>query len=311
MEKMEEIKPKLIVILGPTASGKTETALRLAKKFNGEIVSADSRQIYKGMDIGTAKPKYQKLKVKNKKYILKVKNITHYLINAITPDEQFNAALYKKRAITAIKGILRRKKTPFLVGGTGLYIRAVVDNIDFPGVAADKKLRQKLEKKTARELFRIYKKIDAEGAKHIDKNNKRRLIRAIEVSRLAGRPFWQLRRKKEPLFEILQIGMNPSENLLKKRIAARTRLMMKRGLEKEVRNLVKKYGWLPSLETIGYQEWKDYFDGKISRDGVEKNIVLHTNQFAKRQMTWFKQDKKIRWTGNYRQAEFLVKNFFR
>jgi len=316
---MKKLKP-LIVILGPTASGKTELALKLAKKlalskfkgFKGvEIVSADSRQIYKGMDIGTAKPKYQKSNIKNQKYILKIKNIPHYLIDIIRPDRQFNVALYKKRAMGAIKAIIKRKKVPFLVGGTGLYVSAIVDNIDFPTVAPQSKLREKLEKKSIRELFKIYKKFDAIGAKFIDKENKRRLVRAVEVCLITKKPFWIQREKKEPLFKILQIGLKPSKRELKKRVKKRTEEMIKSGLEKEVKKLVRKYGWTSPLQTIGYQEWKDYFEGKISKEKVEELIVLHTLQFARRQMTWFGKDRRIHWLKDYRKAERLVKRFLK
>jgi len=316
---MKKLKP-LIVILGPTASGKTDLAIKLAKKFKGEIVSADSRQIYKGMDIGTAKPKYQKSKMtrrgavsgyKNQKYVLKIKNISHYLIDIIRPDRQFNVALYKKRAIGAIKAIIKRKKVPFLVGGTGLYISSIVDNIDFPTVAPQSKLREKLEKKSTRELFKIYKKLDPAGAKFIDKKNKRRLVRAVEVSLITKKPFWIQRQKKELLFKILQIGLKPSKKELKKRIEKRTEEMIKSGLEKEVRELVRKYGWNSALQTIGYQEWKEYFDNKISKEEVEELIVLHTLQFARRQMTWFRKDRRIYWLNDYQKAEKLIKQFLK
>lgn len=293
---MKKLKP-LIVILGPTASGKTDLAIKLAKKFKGEIISADSRQIYKGMDIGTGKTTNIKSPTKQ------------HLQNLIKPNQQYNVAVYKKGVIKIIKSIQKREKIPFLVGGTGLYISAVVDNIDFPQVAPQTRLREKLEKKTLKELFKTYKSLDPRGAKFIDKDNKRRLVRAIEVCIVTKKPFWTQRQKKEPLFDILQIGIELSKKELKKRIEKRVKKMIKRGLEKEVKYLVKKCGWTPPLLTIGYQEWKDYFEGKIDKDEVEKLIIQHTIQFAKRQMTWFKKDKRVHWLKNYRKAEKLVKIF--
>ena len=303
--------PKIIVISGQTASGKTDLAIKLAKKFNGEIVSADSRQVYKGMNIATAKPrKTQKSKVKSQNYI--VEGIPHYLIDVIYPNQDFNVAIYKKLAIKAIKNILRRGKLPFLVGGTGLYIQSIVDNVEFPKVKPQKKLREKLEKKTEKELFKIYKKLDSKGAKFIERRNKRRLIRAIEVCKATGKSFWQQREKGEPLFDILEIGIKLPKEELKKRVKERVEKMFKLGLEKEVKKLVKKYGFkIPPMQTIGYQEWKEYFDGKIGKEEVKEKIKIHTLQFTKRQMTWFKREKRIKWVKNYREVERLVKNYLK
>jgi len=291
---------KLIVILGPTASGKSALAIKLAKKFNGEVVSADSRQIYKEMDIATAKPLRSQ-----------IEDIPHYLINAVRPNQEFNAAIYKKLAIKSIKDIQKKGNLPFLVGGTGLYIQAVVDNIEFPKVPPQKKLRDELEKKSAKELFKIYKKLDSEGSKFIEKKNKRRLIRAIEVCKVTGKSFWKAKKKGEPLFDVLEIGIKLSKEELKKRAERRIKIMFKLGLEKEAKNLVKRYNWIPPLQTIGYREWKDYFDGKTDKDEVKNSIIRHTIQYAKRQMTWFKRDKRIKWVNNLKEAERLVKNFIK
>jgi tRNA dimethylallyltransferase len=303
---------KLIVILGPTASGKTDLAIRLAKRFNGEIVSADSRQVYKEMDIATAKPTKTE----------ETKGVPYYLIDILPPNREFNVAIYKKLAVQTIKEIQKNGKLPFLVGGTGLYIQAVVDNTQFPRVPPQKKLREKLEKKTAKELFKIYKKLDPKGAKFIEKQNKRRLIRAIEVCKVTKKSFWEQRKKGKLLFDVLQIGIKLSKNELKKRIKKRIEKMFKLGLEKEVKKLAKKYGWkIPPLQIIGYQEWssfakasedkQDYFSSLTQKEKreIREKIKLHTLQFAKRQMTWFKRDKRIKWIRVYSQAEKLVKNF--
>jgi len=304
---------KLIIILGPTASGKTDLAIKLAKKFSGEIVSADSRQIYKEMDIGTAKPSKKERKA-----------IPHYLIDIIKPTQEFNVAIFKKLAVEAIKKIQKKGKIPFLVGGTGLYIKAIIDNIKFPKVPAKKSFRKILERKSEKELFKIYKKLDPQGAKIIDRKNKRRLVRAIEVCKVTKKPFWQQRKKGEPIFSPLIIGIKLPKKELKKRVKTRVEKMFKLGLENEVKNLTKKYGWnISPLQTIGYQEWKEYFTKKpaITKKELKEKIKLHTIQFTKRQMTWFsarggsavsgKKDERIRWVKNYRKAEKLIKKFLK
>ncbi|MFH1657534.1 MAG: tRNA (adenosine(37)-N6)-dimethylallyltransferase MiaA [bacterium] len=287
---------KLIVILGPTASGKTDLAIKLAKQFNGEIVSADSRQVYKGMDIGTAKP--------TKKQLARV---PHYLVDIVTPKEDFNAALYKKLAVKAIKDIQKKGKLPFLVGGTGLYIRAVVDNLSFLAVPANKKLRDNLEQESTAKLYMIYKVLDPAGAELIDKENRRRLIRAVEVCLITAKPFWEQRKQNRPIFDVLQIGISLSAEKLTANNDSRVKKMIKNGLEKEVESLVKAYGGkISALQTIGYQEWKN-------KEEAAEKIKLHTLQFARRQNTWFKKDKRIVWlpSPDHRLAAKLIKDFLK
>jgi tRNA dimethylallyltransferase len=299
MLKKTKGKPKLVAILGPTASGKTGLALRLAKQFRGEIVSADSRQAYKEMDIATAKP-YKPA-------------IPHHLIDILRPDQQLSVALYKKLALKAIKDIQKRNKLPFLVGGTGLYIQAIVDNFDYPKIKPNPRLRKQLEKQSTQTLFSLYKKLDPRGAKLIDKNNKRRLVRAIEVCKISGKPYWLQRQKQNILFDTLQIGIKLPERELKQNIAIRTKRMFKAGLYKEAKRVLRKYGKnLPVLQTIGYQEFTDKKGGlKSIRDYKEilEEIKKHTFQYAKRQMTWFKRDKRIIWINNSYQAKKLIKKF--
>ncbi len=266
---------KLIVILGPTASGKSELAVKLAQKFEGEIVSADSRQIYKGMDIGTAKSKEPQ-----------------YLIDIIEPDQEFTLAQYKELAVKKIKEI----DTPFLVGGTGLYIQAVVDNLDIPQVKPDKKLREELEKLSSEQLYQKLKKLDSETA--VDSHNRRRLIRAIEVCVSTGKPF--PKKKKKPLFDILQIGLKTSDEKINRRVD----MMFEMGLVKEVESLIKKYSPnLPAFSGIGYKEIIQ------NPENAREMIKLHTRQYAKRQMTWFKRDKRIKWIKGYEEAKGLVSQF--
>ena len=287
---------KLLVILGPTASGKSELAIKIAKLFNGKIVSADSRQIYKEMNIGTAKP---------------IKDNLHHLLDLTNPDKRFSVTQYKELAYKIIKDIQNRGKLPILCGGTGLYISSVIENWQFPKISPQEKLRKELEKESTEQLFGIYQKIDPDGAKFIDKKNKRRLIRAIEVSKADNKSFWQQRKKDKPPFDFLLIGIKLSKEELKKRIAKRTKKMIKMGLETEVRILAKKYGWIPLLQTIGYQEWKQYFDNKINEKEVQDLIELHTIQYSKRQMTWFKKMKNVNWINNQEEAIRLTKLFLK
>lgn len=292
---------KLIVILGPTASGKSELSVELAKKFNGEIISADSRQIYQEMTIGTAKVTQEEMN-----------NIPHYLIDIIKPNQEFTLAQFKQKAIGIIKDVQKRGKIPFLVGGTGLYIQSIVDNLDIPDVKPDKKLRNKLEKLSNQELLSQLKKLDPITANSIDFHNKRRLIRALEVCVITKKPFSQQKKKGETLFNTLQIGINPDKKTLEQRISQRADKMIKKGLIKEVENLLEKYKIsLPSLNSIGYTEIIQYLEKKISLDQAKDLINRHSLQYVKRQITWFKRDKRIHWIENESQAEKLIKNFLK
>jgi len=271
---------KLIVLLGPTASGKTDLGIKLAKKFNGEIVSADSRLVYKKMDIGTAKPK-------------DFKGIKHHLIDIVNIKDDYSASLFKKDANKAILSILKKGKTPFLVGGTGLYISAITENIEFPQIKPNLKLRKALEKKSETELFEIYKKLDQAGSKIIDKKNKRRLIRGIEVAK--EQAFFKNTKAKSE-YDVLKLGILVEKQELENRINKRVDQMIKQGLEKEVKNLLPH---LKIMETIGYREWKEY----STKDEIIKRIKINTFKFAKRQMTWFKKDKDIQWIKDYKEAK--------
>lgn len=303
-------KEKLIIILGPTASGKTDLSLKLAKEFNGEIINADSRQIYKYMNIATAK---EPGKRKNEKYI--VNGIAHYLIDFIEPDHEYTLAHFQKDAVKRIKEIQSRGKVPFLVGGTGLYISSIVDNYSIPKGKPNKKLRVQLEKDfRTKGLEYLWKKLiqkDPGAAKVVDKNNPRRVIRALEVVLTTGQPFSQLREKRESIFDILQLGVKIGKKELEKRINLRTERMVKQGLLDETRKLLKK-GYkadLPSMSGIGYKEAIQYFLGRISFGQMVDLIKQNTRQYAKRQMTWFKRDKRIVWIKEYKKAENMVGKF--
>ncbi len=316
---MSTLKP-LIVVLGPTSSGKTETGLRLAKQYNGEIVNADSRQIYREMDIGTGKinieywskgfsPKGLATEMNSTiglKPLLQYSmlNIPIHLINIKNPNQKFSLSQYKKLAIKTIKDIHKRGKIPILVGGTGLYISAIVDNLEIPKAAPNKKIRQKLEKHTEKYLFKKLKKIDLKSAKIIGETNKRKLIRALEVCEITGKPFSSQQIKGEPLFNILQIGIKTDREKLYKKIDERVDEMIRIGLIKETKKLSKKYSFnLPSMSGIGYFEIGQYLKNKITLDDAVQKIKYRTHQYARRQMTWFKRDERIEWVENYREAE--------
>ncbi|MDD5032533.1 MAG: tRNA (adenosine(37)-N6)-dimethylallyltransferase MiaA [Candidatus Pacebacteria bacterium] len=264
----EIAKPKIICVIGPTASGKSSLAVELACKFNGEVISADSRQIYIGMDIGSGKITKKEMK-----------GIPHHLLDVCVPKKEFNASDFKRLAEKTIKEIVSRGKIPIICGGTGFYIQTLLGP-EIPEIVPDKNLRKKLEKKSVAELFEILKKLDPERAEKVDKNNPRRLVRAIEIAEKLGKvPALETNSKK---YDILWLGIKKDKKQLEKAVCDRVDAMIKKGLEKEVEKLVKKYGWTKILKnTIGYKEWLD-------KNPIEK-IKTHTLQYAKRQITWFKK----------------------
>lgn len=295
--------PRVLVIVGPTASGKTSLGIKLAKKFAGEIISADSRQIYRGLNIGTAKPTLQERQA-----------ISHRLIDIRNPNQPYTVAQYKRDCIKAVRQTLNKNKLPIIVGGTGLYIKAVVDNLTIPQVKADPLLRGKLEQELQdRGLNFIYKeliKLDPEAAYIIDPRNPRRVIRALEIALSTKRPFSETRRQSKPLFDFLQIGISQPREKLRTRIDKRIDMMIREGLIDEVKNLIKKYPvQTRAFEAIGYREIIDHLQGKTSLEEAAKAMKKNTWHFAKRQLTWFRKDKSIHWLTTQAQAEKLTKNF--
>ena len=297
---MKSDKPKLIIIIGPTASGKTALSLKLAKKFKGEIISADSRAIYKKLDIGSAKPTKEERKI-----------VPHHLINVVEPDEVLTLSQYKNLATAKILDVASQDKIPFLVGGTALYVYAVIDNWQIPEVPPNKKLRAKLEKQSAEKLYSHLLKKDPEAKNFIDAKNKRRIIRALEIISATKKPFSEQRKKGEPLFDTLIIGVKKTPKELKKLISDRTKKMIKAGLVKEVSRLLKK-GYspmLPALSGIHYKEIVEYLQKKTSLAKTIKIINKNDEHLVRRQLTWFKRDPKIKWIKNYTQADKLLKKF--
>jgi len=291
-------RSKLIVILGPTASGKSELAIKLAKKFNGEIVSADSRQVYKGMDIGTGKVTQKERQ-----------RIPHYLLDVASPKRRFTVAQYRKLALKAINRIQKKGKLPILCGGTGFYIQAVVDGIVIPEVPPDWKLRKKLEKKSVKELYQILKKLDPRRSKNIEKENPRRLIRAIEIVKKIG-PVPILKKKPLP-YPVLMIGIKKSPEELKKLIKERFLRWLKQGLIKEVKRLKKSGLSWKKIEDFGihYRVISQYLQKKINYKKMIENSLKELQNYTKRQMTWFKREKKINWVKSQKEVEKLVKEF--
>jgi tRNA dimethylallyltransferase len=296
---------KLIVILGPTSSGKTDLSIKLAKKFNGEVVSADSRQVYKGMDIGAGKITKKEMQ-----------GIPHHLLDVASPKTRFSVAQYQKLALKKIKNIQNlpaqagKNKLPFLVGGTGFYIQSIVDGIIIPEVKPDWKLRTKLEKKSPPVLYKMLTRLDPERASNIDKNNPRRLIRALEIVLKSKRPIPPLTPQK-PRFKALFLGVKKDQKKLKKLIKKRLLKRLKSGMIEEIKKLHHSGVSWKRLEEFGleYRFVAQYLQKKLTYQGMIDNIQKESEHYAKRQMTWFKRDKRIHWIKSQKEAEKLLKNF--
>ncbi len=266
-------KPKLIVIVGPTSSGKTTLAIRLAKKFKGEIISADSRQVYRGMDIGTDKPRTRASTAQGRlKGTLLVKGIPHHLIDVVGPDEEFTLGHWLELTKKTISEIERRNHIPIITGGTGLYISALLYGFNVPEVPPNNKLRKKLElemeKYGTEQLAKKILKKDPEAAAFLDTKNPRRLIRAWEVMESTGKKFSQTRKRSaRSQYNALIIGLKMPTNKLEKKISSRLKNQFKKGLKKEITALSKKYSWtLSSMNTLGYSQWRGHsHDNSISR----------------------------------------------
>jgi tRNA dimethylallyltransferase len=291
------MKDKLFVICGPTATGKTAFTLRLAKKFAGEIISADSRQVYKGMDIVTGKDLPPKAKLINGHYLFD--NIPVWGLDLVNPNEEFSVAHYQKIAQKIIKNIQSRRKLPILVGGTGLYIKAIVEGIETIGIPPNKKLRKDLQKLTTTQLQNCLKKINPSHFNKLnrsDKHNPRRLIRAIEIAKL-NQPKYLKKLKKNIPYNTLIVGLKSDNQILYQRIDQRVEKRIKEGTQKEIRNLLKKgYSWkLPSMSALGYRQWRSSFEGKETKEQAIKKWKFAEHAYCRRQLTWFKKIKKIHW----------------
>jgi len=317
----------LIVLLGPTASGKTLLGIELAKKYNGIVISADSRQIYRELDIGTAKPYVDLEKPDAVRHFLSsfkrpqslsdavaVDGIPHYAVDIVDPDEEYSVAQYQDDAMTLIEKAHQEKQTPFLVGGTGLYIQAVVDQLTISRVPADWALRNQLEQRIATEgIESVYQELirrDPAAAGVVQEKNPRRVIRALEVTLKTGIPFTEHRKIGKPPFDVLQIGIRMSISALDERIDARVHAMIEAGFLDEVQRVSKKYDWsLPSLSGQGYHEFGAHLRGEMSFDEAVTRTKRATRQYARRQMTWFKRDRRIQWIEHGQQAQEILDRF--
>jgi tRNA dimethylallyltransferase len=276
---------RLVAIIGPTGIGKSRLALHLAGVFRGEIISADSRQVYRYLDIGTAKPTPQELSL-----------VPHHLIDIINPDEDFSLAQYLELADKAVAGIYNRGHVPFLVGGTGLYVKAVLEGWQVPGVSPDREFRYNREKRASEgsinELYEELVIADPDAAAKIDRRNVRRVIRALEVHAKAGEAFSRLGRKKSPAFSPFIIGLMTDRAELYRMVDHRVDEMMERGLVREVENL-RKRGYdldLPSMSGIGYRQIGQFLTGELTMEEATRKIKMETHRFIRHQYAWFRRD---------------------
>lgn len=272
--------------MGPTASGKSNLAIQIATANNGEIISADSRLVYKGFDIATAKPTMQERG-----------DIEHHLIDIVEPEVDYSVANFLDDAKIAIEKITNKGKTPIVVGGTGLYFRILLEDFDIPRVEPDYELRKQLEKLETKELHEMLKELDPISAEKIHFNNKVKIIRAIEVCKTLKKPHSEAAGKKEPEFNVKWIGLNPPNRaILYEKVNKRVDEMVEKGLVKETKALLKRHGRINNfVNTIGYQEILEYLDGKITLEEAILNMKQNTRRYAKRQLTWFRRNKLIQW----------------
>lgn len=278
------MRPRVLIILGPTAVGKSDLAVELALRFNGEVISADSRQVYTGLDIGTGKISKKEMR-----------GIPHHLLDVINPKKVFSVELWKKQTERVIQDILSRDKLPIICGGTGFYIQSIVDNIVLPEVSANKNLRKELSLKTTAELFLILKKLDPKRAKSIDVKNPVRLIRAIEIAQALG-SVPKTKKIKSP-YDFIQLGLNLPTETLRSKIHIRLLSRMKKGMLAEVKKLHTQGLSYKRMEGLGleYRYLALLLQRKISKEEMLEKLETEIWHYAKRQMTWFKRDKRINW----------------
>ena len=288
----ENIKPKVVVICGPTASGKTALSIELAKKINGEIISCDSMQIYKDMNIGTAKPTKEEMQ-----------GIKHYLLDYVLPTKRYSVADYKRDAEKSIKKILEKGKVPIIVGGTGLYVDSLIYNIEYPEIKFDEQYREKLEKeveeKGLENLYKEAKKIDPIAVEKISKTDKKRILRILEIYHATGKTKTEqeiISRRNEPEYDYKVYALLWDREKLYDRINLRVDLMIKQGLIEEVKSILEKYNTFPTaMQGLGYKEVVQYLNGELTKEKMIEKVKQETRRYAKRQMTWFRKNKQTVW----------------
>ncbi len=277
------MKNKVIAVVGATASGKTAYAVELAKQIDGEIISADSRLVYKGFDIGTAKPSVEERQ-----------GISHYMIDIVEPDVNYSAGLYAKEAKKYINDILSRGKAPIIAGGTGLYFNILLNNYDLPEIEPNWELRKSLNKLSYDELEQMLFCLDKDV--FVEKNDKKKAIRYIEILKSTGKPLKEARGINEVEYDVEWIGLNFPREVLYERINRRVDLMMEMGLVEETKGLLEKYGRIPNIvDTIGYREIIMALDGVMTLDEAVDKLKQNTRNYAKRQLTWFRKNENIKW----------------
>ncbi|PJE75649.1 tRNA (adenosine(37)-N6)-dimethylallyltransferase MiaA [Candidatus Uhrbacteria bacterium CG10_big_fil_rev_8_21_14_0_10_48_11] len=298
---MSKRLPLLLTIVGPTASGKSDLAVHLARMFDGELVSADSRQVYRGMDVATAK-------------LYPPAPIRQHLVDVVNPDELYSVQQFKLDAREAITSAHARGKLPILVGGTALFIYAVVQNWKLPEVPPNETLRKQLtadlQKRGLPFLVKQLEKLDPLAVAGIDVKNARRVIRAIEVASAIGNWFLQARKKGRTHYDSLKIGITVDTEILRERMKKRVEKMFQSGLVDETKKLLSKYpSSRPSMSGIGYPEVSEYLKGTLTKQECIEKVVSHTYQYSKRQMTWWKKDKEIIWVKGKDEAERFIKKW--
>jgi tRNA dimethylallyltransferase len=292
---VEEYRPKLIVVLGPTASGKSALGIALAQQFGGEIVSADSRQVYRGLDIGTAKVTADEQAL-----------IPHHLLDIVEPQETYTVAQFQQDAIAAIATIVERGHVPLLVGGSPHYIQAVVDNLTIPGVPPQPDLRTRLETQPLPALLQQLEQLDPQSAATIDRHNPRRVIRALEVCLITGKPFSELRGKAQPLYHSLLLGVQWPRPVLYQRIDARVDERMRQGMVQEVRDLLARGITHERLDAFGleYRYISRWLRGEFaSEEEMVQRLKYAIHDFTRRQLTWFRRETRIIWIEGGPQME--------
>ena len=296
-------KEKVIVICGPTASGKTALSIKLAKQINGEIISADSMQIYKDMNIGTAKPTIEEQD-----------GIIHYMLDCVSPEERYSVAEYKEQAKKYIKEIIKKGKTPIIVGGTGLYINSLIYEIEYQKLNIDLEYRNKLEKRVEQEglevLYNEAVKIDEEAMKTISKNDKKRILRVLEIFHQTNQKKSELDKnsKKEPDYNYKVFAITMPREILYDRINKRVDIMINNGLIEEVEKLSQKYKEFPTaMQGLGYKEVVEYLEEKTTKEEMIEKIKQESRRYAKRQLTWFRKNKETIWLDGTNEVQNNIK----
>lgn len=279
------MKPKVIAIAGPTASGKTKMAIELAKEIGGEIISADSRLVYKGFNIAAAKPTEEERE-----------GIPHYMIDVVEPEYDYSVGSYYEDAKKEINQIISSGKTPIVAGGTGLYFRILLENYDLPRVEANPELRAELDLRDKNDLLDEIKTLDIPAYERLKASNKRRIVRALEVMKILGRPFSEVSTLKEPEYDVEWLCPKiESREWLYNRINKRVDLMVEKGIVEETEYLLKKHGRIKNfVETIGYKEILTYLDGIATLDEALDKLKQHSRNYAKRQLTWFRRNPELK-----------------